>query len=172
MHSRDDAAFSRFVAAQGQGLLRVAFLMTGDAARAEDLTQTVLARALPQWQRIEAAGHPLAYLRRALLNERTDTWRRQGRRELLVHDVPDLPSGDHAAAVGRQRDVIRALQSLPAGQRAVVVLRYLEDLPDDEIAAALSCEPGTVRSQAKRGLAKLRLALGEELTVDEGCVPS
>lgn len=154
---RDDTAFAAWVEGHGARLLRFAYLLTGDRHQAEELVQAVLARALPRWSRVLDAGDPLAYVRRALVNQRTDTWRRRGRREHLAADVPDLPDPADAAGVSDLRhDLLVALRRLPRRQRAVVVLRYLEDLPDDEIARQLGCSAVTVRTQAARGLAKLR----------------
>ncbi|HEX8001409.1 MAG TPA: SigE family RNA polymerase sigma factor [Mycobacteriales bacterium] len=165
--ARDDVAFAAWVEAHGAGLLRVAYLLTGDAHQAEELVQAVLARALPLWATVATKGDPLAYVRRALVNERTDTWRARGRREALAADLPERPHADHAPALDLRRDLLVALQTLPHRQRAVVVLRYLEDLPDDAIARLLRCSEGTVRSQASRALVKLRpLVAGD---VPEGC---
>ncbi|HEV2891281.1 MAG TPA: SigE family RNA polymerase sigma factor [Frankiaceae bacterium] len=166
--ARDDAAFAAWVEAHGAGLLRVAYLLTGDGHQAEELVQSVLARALPVWATVAARGEPLSYVRRALVNERTDVWRARGRREALAADVPERSHPDHAPALDLRRDLLVALQRLPRRQRAVVVLRYLEDLPDDAIAGLLRCSEGTVRSQASRALVKLRPLLAGD--VPEGCV--
>ena len=168
--ARDDAAFEVWVGENGAGLLRVAYLLTGDGHQAEEIVQAVLARALPVWARVAANGEPLAYVRRALVNERTDTWRARGRREAAAAQVPERAQPDHAPAIDLRRDLLAALQQLPQRQRAVVVLRYLEDLSDDAIAGLLRCSNVTVRTQASRGLAKLRPLLDAgSVTVPEGC---
>lgn len=153
---RDDAAFGAWVAQHGDGLLRSAYLMTGSRPAAEDLVQSVLLRALPRWRAVAATQDPLAYVRRALLNERTDTWRRGRRSGELLAAAPPERAVEDVVRVDLSAQLVAALQTLPHGQRAAVVLRYLEDLPDDDIAAALGCSPVTVRSQVSRGLAKLR----------------
>lgn len=165
--SRDDVAFTAWVEAHGAGLLRVAYLLTGDGHQAEELVQSVLARALPVWADVARKGDPLAYVRRALVNERTDTWRSRGRREAPARDVPERTSPDHSASLDLRHDLLVALRSLPRRQRAVVVLRYLEDLSDEAIADLLRCSAGTVRSQASRALVKLRPLLATD--VPEGC---
>ena len=166
---RDDAAFAEWVGRHGDGLLRFAYLLTGDAHQAEELVQGVLAKALPVWARVAAAGDPLSYVRRALVNQRTDSWRRWGRRETATADVPELSSGDHAPGLDLRRDLVGALRTLPRRQRTVLVLRYLEDLPDDDIARLLGCSAATVRSQASRGLAKLRPLVAGRPALPEGC---
>lgn len=157
---RDDTEFAEWVEGHGPGLLRFAYLLTGDAHQAEDLVQAVLAKALPDWARVAEGGEPLAYVRRAIVNQRTDSWRRWGRRE-SAGEVPERAAPDHATTLDLRRDLLAALRTLPRRQRAVVVLRYLEDLSDDDIARLLGCSPATVRSQASRGLDKLRPLLPE-----------
>jgi RNA polymerase sigma-70 factor (sigma-E family) len=158
---RSDEDFAAYVRANGGHLLKVAYLQTGNAATAQDIVQSVLGRAMLSWQRI-AAGNPDAYLRRAILNERTTLWRRIGRRELLGGEPKDAGVADGSAVTDTRLVLVAALRQLPSRQRAAVVLRYLEDLPDAEIAVILDCTPATVRSHIFRGLARLRPLLGEE----------
>jgi RNA polymerase sigma-70 factor (sigma-E family) len=155
-----EAEFTAFVAGRGQSLLRIAHALTGDRRTAEDLVQGALAKAYARWPRIH--GDAEAYVRKILYNDRVSGWRRAGRRpEVPVADVPDRPHADrHDHEVTERLAVRQALLSLPARQRAVLVLRYLEDRSVEETAAALGCRPGTVASQASRALAKLRELVG------------
>lgn len=168
---RDDEAFALWVDTHGDQLLRTAYLFTGDGDRAQDLVQSVLLKALPKWPQIASLDNPLGYLRRALLNERTDRWRRHGSRERLAAEPPDSTAADHAAAVALRRDLLQALQLLAPGQRAAVVLRFFDDLPDDEVALILGCTVGTVRSQISRALVRLRPHMTNYSTAaNEGCL--
>lgn len=158
---RSDADFDEYVRANGGRLLRFAFLHSGDVASAQDIVQSVLSRALLTWGRI-ARGNPDAYLRRAIVNERTSVWRRIGRREVLGYEFLERTAEDRTALSDSRDELIAALRLLPSRQRAAVVLRYLEDLPDQAIAEILDCTPATVRSHIFRGLARLRPLLGDE----------
>ena len=154
--------FEEFVAARGEALLRVALMLTGDPHAAEDLVQVVLAKAYPRWGRISGLDQPEAYLRRVLVHEHLRRSRRRWHREFPVAAIAD--TGPATVADGAEarasRDAAWALLArLPARQRAVLVLRYYEDLPDAEIATVLGCRASTVRSQAARALATLRAAL-------------
>ncbi len=154
---RRDEGFAAFMAGSQAELLRTAWLLVGDAYRAEELTQQALVRTYGAWSR--AQRDPLAYTRRVLVNLRTDTWRRR-RHEVLM--APErLPDRGRAEDVGvEQRDEIsRVLGVLSARQRRVVVLRYLLDLPEAEVAADLGISVGTVKSTASRSLARLRAEL-------------
>ncbi|MFF5081932.1 SigE family RNA polymerase sigma factor [Actinoplanes sp. NPDC000266] len=152
-----EAEFNAFVAERGQVLLRIAHALTGDRRTAEDLVQGALAKAYARWPRIH--GDAEAYVRRIIYNDRVSGWRRAGHgREVPMADVPDRPGAEHDVA---ERLALReALLSLPARQRAVLVLRYLEDRTVEETAEVLGCRPGTVASQASRALAKLRDKIG------------
>ncbi|OHV35171.1 MULTISPECIES: SigE family RNA polymerase sigma factor [Pseudofrankia] len=164
MHADDEPAFEEFVARSAERLLlSAALLVGGDWAAGEDLLQGALERTYRHWAKI-AEDRREAYVRRALVNGATSRWRRQRARvtevPLLVDgawtaDVSDT-SADHADQLSDRDGLARALLSLPPRQRAVLVLRYLEDLPEGEVAAALGCSVGSVRSQAYRGLARLR----------------
>jgi RNA polymerase sigma-70 factor (sigma-E family) len=166
-HDRD-AAFTAFVAEHQGDLLRTAWLLVGDAHRAEELTQTALVRTYAAWPRA-ASGDPLAYARRVLVNLRIDTWRRR-RREVLVapEDLPDDAAhpgtSPHRSTADHQADrdqLVRALATLTARQRRVVVLRHLVGLPEAEVAEDLGVSVGTVKSTSSRALALLRVALAE-----------
>jgi RNA polymerase sigma-70 factor (sigma-E family) len=153
----DDEAFTRFVASHYARLLHVADLIVGDRGRAEDLLQSVLVRTYLRWP---AIGHnPLGYVRAALTNARTDWWRRGAGRERPRASLPDLPTApDHAARVVGRDAIQRALAVLTRRERAVVVLRYFEDLSEAEIARTLGIAAGTVKSTCARALAKLRIS--------------
>lgn len=160
METADGDAFERFVASAGDRLTRNAYLLSGgDPAAAEDLLQGALEGTYRHWSRICRAGTPEAYVRRAMVNAAINRGRRRRfREEPLGSANADGPAdlSDPIASVGDRDQIVRALRELPARQRAVVVLRYLDDLSEAETAAVLGCGIGTVKSQASRGLARLR----------------
>jgi len=147
--------FSAFALSRWPGLVRLAFGLTGDSWMAEDIAQTALARAYVSWRRVSRADDPDAYLRRILVNASN---RRFRRRRVIEQpgDPPEVAVEGPADLVGERAALLAALRQLPPRQRAVIVLRYWDDLSDVQIAAALGCSPGTVRSQLSRGLATLR----------------
>ncbi|MET7808532.1 SigE family RNA polymerase sigma factor [Micromonospora chersina] len=148
--------FDEFVATRSPRLLRTAFLLTRDWALAEDLLQTALARAWEAWRRIE--GDPEPYVRRIIVNANASWWRRRWRGEVPTADLPEVAAeADRYSGLDDRDRLWRALGRLPRRQRAVLVLRYFEDLSDAEIAEVLHCSVSTVKSQASRALAKLRL---------------
>ena len=159
MSTRED--FQEYVAARMPALLRTAYLLTGNPHDAEDLVQTALVKAVPAWKRI--SGNPDAYLRRVMVNENISRWRRRRGREVLVNATPDAghDDPDAASALALQQ----ALASLAPRQRAVIVLRYFEDLTERETAEVLGVALGTVKSQARDALARLRQEL-PDLEVD------
>ncbi len=148
-------SFEAFVAARSRHLLHAAHLLTGDRHRAEDLLQTALTRAYLRWDRIDS-DDPEGYVRRTMVNAHTDWWRKKPWREQSTDEVPDVEVPDGAAAYDVRDTVLTALATLSGRQRAVVVLRYYEGLSEAEIAAALGCSAGTVKSAASRAMAKLR----------------
>ena len=154
-----DASFESFVAARSRHLLHAAHLLTGDRHRAEDLLQTALTRAYLRWDRIDS-DDPEGYVRRTMVNAHTDWWRRKPWREQSTDELPERPVGDVAGSYDERDAVLAALATLTARQRAVVVLRYYEGLSEAEIAAALGCSTGTVKSAASRAMAKLRVHPG------------
>jgi RNA polymerase sigma-70 factor (sigma-E family) len=148
--------FDDFVVMRSPRLLRTAYLLTHDWALAEDLVQTALARAWEAWHRIE--GDPEPYVRRIIVNSYASWWRRRWTGELPTEVLPERAHpGDAHGGVDERDRLWRALRQLPRRQRAVLVLRYFEDMSEAEIADALGCSLGTVKSQASRALAKLRL---------------
>ena len=164
-----DADFAEFVDGSLPALLRFGYVLTGSAQEAEDLVQDALAKSLRRWRRVRA-DNPVAYTRRVMVNTHLARWRRWGAR-VRLGGVPEAAADDGGLARGEDWDALRrALAVLPSRQRAVVVLRYFEDLPDATIAGLLGCSPGTVRSHAARGLAALRpvLTAGTARTMREG----
>jgi RNA polymerase sigma-70 factor (sigma-E family) len=157
---RDDEGFAAYVEARGQHLVRVAYLLCGDHQLAQDLVQGVLSRAMLSWDRLRGLDDVDAYLRKAVVNARTSWWRRVARHEAPV-DLMPLPAATGHAPEDRPA-LVAELSRLPYAQRAVLVLRYFEDLPDAQIAAILGCAESTVRSHARRGLAALRINLAKE----------
>lgn len=152
--------FHEFVSVRWNALLRTAYLLTGDRGRAEDLVQGALIRAHRHWSKLQRQSAAEAYVRKIMVNLNTDWWRRLGSRENSVELVPDVQSaGDAYAAFDAQDELWMALRKLPARMRAVLVLRYFEDLSEAETATILGCSTGTVKSQCSRGLGRLRIAL-------------
>lgn len=156
--------FDGFVATRSSRLLRTAFLLTRDWTLAEDLLQIALARAWEAWRRID--GDPEPYVRRIIVNTYASWWRRRWRGELPTADLPEVTvAADPQTGLDDRDQLWRALGRLPRRQRAVLVLRYFEDLSEHEVAETLGCSVGTVKSQASRALAKLRL---DETLAPEG----
>jgi RNA polymerase sigma-70 factor (sigma-E family) len=151
--------FDGWVAARGTALLRLAYTLTGNAADAEDVVQDALARALPRWDRISKVGDVDAYVRRMVVNAHTSWWRKFRRRESPVAEVRDS-----TAPAARTRDDVlwAACRALPEPQRTALVLRYYEQLEYAEIAELTGVREGSVRSRVSRGLAALRVAMGED----------
>jgi RNA polymerase sigma-70 factor (sigma-E family) len=171
----DRLSFEQFVEGSSSWMLTLAMLLTGhNRADAEDLLQTVLERAYRRWRRICRTGDPAPYVRQMLVNAALDRWRLLRRRPEQALDPDDsaparaLAWSDQSAAVADQDLLWRALARLPPGQRAVLVLRYYEDLTEAQIAGVLGCSVGSVKSQASRALAKLRGIVG---TADAGNEP-
>jgi RNA polymerase sigma-70 factor (sigma-E family) len=150
----DHSGFDEFVATRSVALLRTAYLLTGDHGLAEDLLQTALAKCWFAWGRID--GPPEPYVRRALVTTYATWWRRKWRGERPSGSLPDRPDPAGTASVEDRDALWRALGTLPRRQRAVVVLRYYEDLSEADTAAALGISTGTVKSQAAKALAALR----------------
>ncbi|MCG5437042.1 SigE family RNA polymerase sigma factor [Micromonospora foliorum] len=149
--------FEEYVSSRGPALVRLARLLTGDEHRAEDLTQDVLARAYVHWRKIARADHPDVYVRRMMVNANTSWWRRRSSRELVTAEFADRPGrGDLGGDAADRDEMWRLILGLPGRQRAVLVLRYYEDLDDPTIAQILGCSPVTVRTHAMRALSQLR----------------
>ena len=153
----DDGDFSAFVRGRQRLLLQVGWLLTGDWQHAEDLVQTALAKALPRWADLR---EPEAYVRRIMLTTFLAGRERRWNGETPTADPPDTHAAVDAFAGADDRStLVAAVRTLPAGQRAVVVLRHVLDLSEADTAAALGCSVGTVKSQNARGLAALQRVL-------------
>ena len=159
-------SFDDWVAARGPALLRLAYVLTGNAPDAEDVVQDALSRALPRWDRISRVEDVDAYVRRMVINAHTSWWRKFRRRETPAAEVrPEgvvAGPGEGLGADERHR-LWAACQALPADQRTAVVLHYYEQLEYDEIAALTGVREGTVRSRVSRGIVVLRDAMGDEM---------
>ncbi|WP_238007574.1 SigE family RNA polymerase sigma factor [Dactylosporangium sp. AC04546] len=156
MDKAAEREFSEFVAARGTTLLRVAYALTGEQHAAEDLVQTALAKAMLRWTRIRGDAEP--YVRKIMYHEHVSWWRRlRHRREVVTAEPPERGRADDDPHL--RLTMRAALATLPARQRAVLVLRYLEDLSEQQVADLLGVSTGTVGSQASRALATLRRRL-------------
>jgi RNA polymerase sigma-70 factor (sigma-E family) len=151
-----------FVAARGQALLRTAYLLTGDRQLAEDLVQAALEKVFRRWSAIRVASAAEAYVRRTMYRDQVSLWRRRRVPELLSVSVPEprepLEPPDAGDRVEDRLLLRAALQELPPGQRTVVVLRYFEDLTEQQVADVLGVSVGTVKSQGHKALARLRVS--------------
>jgi RNA polymerase sigma-70 factor (sigma-E family) len=157
------AEFERFVGRYSGELGRLAYLMVGDQDAADDLTADALLAAWRQWDTVRSTDHPMAYVRRIVINlaaSRVRRMVRERRRFLLLRTeaLEVVPAADATAVV----DVRSALIRLPTGRRACVVLRYAFDLSESDVAALLGISVGTVKSQTAKGAEQLRRALGPE----------
>src|SRR4051794_39540452 len=159
-----DAEFTDFVADHGRQLLRTACLVTGDAHLGEDLLQTALAKAYGSWSTVRAADHPVAYVRRLMVNAHLSWVRRMTNTERPLERFPDSGSGDHQSAHANTDEMRQALLRLSPRVRTAVVLRYFEDLSEAETAHVMGCSRSTVNNHVTRGLAALRglLAPGQD----------
>jgi RNA polymerase sigma-70 factor (sigma-E family) len=159
---REQRAFEAFVADASGRLMRTAYLLCGDRGHAEDLVQTALFRTARRWHR--ARQQPEAYARRVVVNLAKDRWRALGRRpgeaEAALETL-DTATPGHDHLLERER-LLAAIRQLPAGQQAVLVLRFLEDLSVAETAATLDCSEGNVKSQTSRALDRIRDVLDQE----------
>ena len=161
--------FEEFAAARLPAVLRFAGVLTGDRGLAEDVVQEVLIRVHERWPQISELDRPELYVRKMVVNEYL-SWRRRSWRLLpggAGQDVDDRLAPDHAVGHAERDALLAELGKLPRRQRAVLVLRYYEGLPDSEIAEALGCAPGTVRGYASRALAALRVELAPHAVSEE-----
>jgi RNA polymerase sigma-70 factor (sigma-E family) len=157
-----EAEFTAFVAARSGALMRTAHLLAGDRQHGEDLLQQTLTKVYLSWRKIRDPQAAEAYARRTLATTAVSWRRRRWHGEHASEVLPErLGDADETAGVDERLRVWKAIAALPAKQRAVVVLRYYEDLSESEIAALLGVSAGTVKSQASRALASLRGRLGE-----------
>lgn len=161
MASDVDAEFTSFAEATSSRLLGTAYLLCGDWHTAEDLTQTALAKVFVSWHRISKKGAALAYARRTLLNTYLTDRRGTRWREVLTSALPEVSADTPGLEL--RVDLVHALAMLPARARAIVVLRYWEDMSVEQVAALVGCSAGNVKSQSARGLEKLRQLLGPNI---------
>lgn len=154
----NDLDFDDFFRATWSRLFRTAYAVAGDAGAAEDALQVAYARAFASWRRVRAAQHPEAYVRRIVVNEILSTRRRAWWQRERPHAAPESSVSSASPESGiLERDAVwTAVLALPPRQRAVVVLRYYEDLSEEQIAEVLGCSRGTVKSQSSAALANLR----------------
>ena len=164
-----DIEFETYVVDRQNSLLRTAYLLTGSQQSAEDLVQTALAKLYLAWHRVHDTASLDAYVRRIMVNEHTSWWRRAWRRnETSVDVLPEHRSQPRDAAhdVGERDAMWTLVQTLPPRQRAAVVLRFYEDLSEQQTADTLQCSVGTVKSQTSRAIAALRTRLQDERGAD------
>ncbi|MET9844362.1 SigE family RNA polymerase sigma factor [Streptomyces ossamyceticus] len=168
-----DEEFQSFLVGRWPRLLRTAFLLTGEQHAAEDLVQTTLEQVYAAWRRVASTDDPDTYVRRVMINAHARRHRRRLKEFLaprtdsdLVPEVPD--SGDRIAQADDRGALLTALSQLPPRQREAVVLRYWEDLSESQAAEAMGCSVGSVKSNAAKGLAKLRAIPGLAETVTQG----
>ncbi len=162
MHGLQDAEFRDFVAARSHALLRTAYLLTGDQQLAEDLVQTALEKTISRWGSIRVREAAEGYVRRTMYREHVSAWRRQRLPEVPVAIIPEHRSGHDTGDDVENRLVLReALLQLGRRQRTVLVLRYFEDLTEQQVADALGVSLGTVKSTTHRALSRLRDLCGD-----------
>lgn len=165
MRPEEEAQFAVYVTARRDRVRRTAYLVCGDWHRADDLTQIAFVKLYGAWERIRDYAALDAYVRSCLMRAAIDESRRPWRREHVTDEVPDGPTAsaeDDLADLVADRDLVRsALRRVPRGQRAMVVLRFYEGLSVSDVARAMDCSEGNVKSQTARGLAALRTALTE-----------
>ncbi len=164
----DEREFRDFVAARSPALLRTAYLLSGNWASAEDLLQIALTRTYLAWRRLGGIEAVEPYARKVLVNTATSWWRRRWHGERPTEVMPEPPGYDDTDARLDHDMLWRQVKTLPARQRAVLVLRYYEDLTETETAHLLGLTVGTVKSHASRALATLRTRIAEPTPQREG----
>ncbi|SNT61287.1 RNA polymerase sigma-70 factor, sigma-E family [Asanoa hainanensis] len=162
--------FREFVAARSPALLRTAYLLTGDWATAEDLLQTALTKIYLAWRRLGEIEAVEPYARRVLVNTSISWWRRRWHGERPTEVLPERAVADKVDEQLERDALWRHVQSLPARQRAVLVLRFYEDMSEAQTAAILDISTGTVKSQTSRALSTLRGRLGAERAAEQARV--
>lgn len=156
--------FTEFVAARGASLFRIAHLTCGSRDEAEDVLQSALEKAYRSWSRLRAGSDPEPYVRRIIVNTAISRARRRTiLRIFLTASPPETPAPDSLSGVELRQILIAGLRNLPPHQRAVLVLRFFEDLTEAQTAEVLRCSIGAVKSQASKGLARLRALIGADL---------
>jgi RNA polymerase sigma-70 factor (sigma-E family) len=156
MKAQLDTEFLDFMSARWPAMLRLAYALTGDAGYAEDVTQAAFARAYASWRTVRRSDNPEAYVRQILINENRNRFRKHRVDERLTDAPPETGTPDATHLVGERSALVAALRLLGPRQRSVLVLRYWAGMTEAEVATALNCSVGTVKSQAARALATLR----------------
>jgi RNA polymerase sigma-70 factor (sigma-E family) len=156
--------FEEYAAQAWPALYRYAYLLTGNHADAEDIAQQTWLKAYRSWSRVRGSDSPTAYLRKMLTNTYLSQRRPKSRRLELLTDEPPEPAPTAVAGPEERMVLWPHVRSLPPRQRAVIVLRYYEDLGEEQIADALGCSRGTVKSTAHHALRALRAAIGQDAT--------
>lgn len=163
-----DVEYAEFVRARGTALLRTAHLLTSNPSQAEDLLQISLTKTYLAWPRLRDPAAAEAYTRRVLANASISWWRqKKNRLELATETLPDKGVEHPSQALAERDAMMAALRQLSPQQRAVLVLRFYEDQSEAQIAAMLGLSAGSVKSHASRGLARLRVLLGESRDLGE-----
>ncbi len=168
--AQHEEQFRVFALSRWPRLVRTAYLLTGDRHEAEDLVQIALTKAYRSWRRVQRSDNADAYVRQILVTCNKDRFRKKRVATWLTAALPEQSvAADPVARSEERQRLMWALSTLPRRQRAVVVLRYWEDLPESEVAEILGCSPGTVKSQASKALGKLRAVLSADaLTAVQG----
>ena len=161
MRPDDEERFADFVRAHSASLFRTAYLMTGDYQRAEDVLQSSLVKIYQRWTRIDAMASPLGYARKVVLSQAASWWKKRSSSETPMTLREEPSWGGHLDEVAEHQRVWQAVLALPQRQRAVMVLRYYEDLTEAQIAETLGMAPGTVKSHSHAAIRRLNAALGE-----------
>jgi RNA polymerase sigma-70 factor (sigma-E family) len=157
----DEDRFTEFVRANTASLFRTAYLMTGDYQRAEDVLQASLVRVYQRWSRVDAMDHPVGYARKVVVNQTLSWWRRPSSHEALLQLREEPAWNGRVEDVAEHERVWQAVLGLPRRQRAVMVLRYYEDMTEAQIAETLSMAPGTVKSHSHAAVRRLAEVLRE-----------
>ncbi|MFI6762295.1 SigE family RNA polymerase sigma factor [Micromonospora sp. NPDC050417] len=162
MDENDQARLAEFVTSRTPALMRVAYLLTGDRHAAEDLLQSALAKTIPKWRTLRNAD-PEGYLRAVMYREQVSWWRRlRRRRETVVTETAEAVQPDPSGGTDVRLAMRAALRLLPPDQRTVLVLRYYEDLTENQVADVLGCSVGTVRSRTHRAVTRLRRLIPDD----------
>ena len=158
MNDEEQRRFSDFVRSRTPVLIRVAYLLSGEQHAAEDLLQTALAKTAARWKHLRGAD-PEPYVRKVMYREQVSRWRKGWHREVPVQAPPEQTFTDPSGTTDLRLAMQQALLRLPPAQRLVIVLRYYEDLTETQVAEALGCSVGTVRSRTGRAIERLRAAI-------------
>lgn len=151
--------FAEFATGSRTSLWRTAWALTGDAQLAEDLVQTALMKVWPRWSKVVAGGDPEAYVRRTMYTTYVSWWRRSSHRESPAANIDSGTTSSVETTAAVRQDLVKALDTLPRRQRAVVVCRFIDDLTEAQTARLLGCSVGTVKSQSARAMARLSAEL-------------